>query len=487
MPSLTRLFVTLITLSTVFAKPLRVAEDLVTRQEDDGRKYVVAHHIVGNTFPYTKQDWADDITLAHASGIDGFVLNTGGEVWEPDRIADAYQAALESGLDFSLFLSLDVVVTGCESVEKGQITRQRVLQHIDHPNQLKIGGKAVVSTFGGRDCLFGQANHIDGWRTQFTQHPDLAGRINFLPSLFVDPATYGSYTGVLDGDFNFNGGWPLHVTTAFAQQAHDTNPQSQPENISNPLQRAITSQIGSRDVDAIHINGLQALGSDKLFMGAVSPWFFTHYPQPEFPNLIKNFVYVADQHLYNKRWESLIEFRDQYRIAQILTWNDYGESHYIGPIKGDEPASEPWTANMPHTAWLDLTRYYATAFKTGSFPAIEKDQIFLWSRPHSRDATSPDPLPRPDTFEVLEDAVWAVVFATAPATVILSTTPANTQTFQVPAGLSKLSIPIAPGGIMRGTIQRAGTTVVTLNPSFSFSGSPANYNYNVFVATARAP
>lgn len=52
-------------------------------------KYVVAHHMVGNTFPYTLQDWADDITLAHASGIDGFALNMGSDDWEPARVSDA--------------------------------------------------------------------------------------------------------------------------------------------------------------------------------------------------------------------------------------------------------------------------------------------------------------------------------------------------------------------------------------------------------------
>ena len=53
-------------------------------------KYVVAHHMVGNTFPYTVADWQDDITLAHASGIDGFALNIGSDSWQPQRVADAY-------------------------------------------------------------------------------------------------------------------------------------------------------------------------------------------------------------------------------------------------------------------------------------------------------------------------------------------------------------------------------------------------------------
>ena len=56
---------------------------------DGSQKYVIAHHMVGNTFPYTVDDWTDDITLAHASGIDGFALNMGSDSWEPARVADA--------------------------------------------------------------------------------------------------------------------------------------------------------------------------------------------------------------------------------------------------------------------------------------------------------------------------------------------------------------------------------------------------------------
>lgn len=64
-------------------------------------KLVVAHHMVGNTFPYTKQDWAEDIQLAHSAGIDGFALNTGREDWEPARIADAYVSPLLQPLTFT--------------------------------------------------------------------------------------------------------------------------------------------------------------------------------------------------------------------------------------------------------------------------------------------------------------------------------------------------------------------------------------------------
>ena len=69
-------------LTTVHAAP-RVAPRADT-------KYVFAHHIVGNTFPYTQATWTTDINLAKGAGIDGFALNVGSEDWEPARVADAY-------------------------------------------------------------------------------------------------------------------------------------------------------------------------------------------------------------------------------------------------------------------------------------------------------------------------------------------------------------------------------------------------------------
>jgi len=58
-------------------------------QSNSNLKIVVAHHMVGNTYPYKLKDWEDDIRLAHASGIDGFALNMGQDEWQPTRIADA--------------------------------------------------------------------------------------------------------------------------------------------------------------------------------------------------------------------------------------------------------------------------------------------------------------------------------------------------------------------------------------------------------------
>ncbi|PPQ65381.1 hypothetical protein CVT26_000006 [Gymnopilus dilepis] len=488
---------------------------------DGSPKLVVAHHMVGNTFPYTLQDWIDDITLAHASGIDGFALNMGSDPWQPNQVANAYQAAQQTNLGFKLFLSLDMSSLPCATPNDAQNLRNLVTAHISHPNQLQYDSRAFVSTFGGESCNFGQGSTADGWKTQFTQSPDLQGKIFFVPSFFVDPTTFSNFVDVMDGDFNWNSGWPTQVTTSFAQSqvsaqneqagksllglvdgaplsalssTLENNIQNTVASVLSNMQLALTKFIGSTDTDDQYISGLTALSgkvqardgqsSKKLYMGAVSPWFFTHYGPDSFN---KNFVFLADQHLYAKRWESIIDSRAQFDIVEIISWNDYGESHYVGPIKGAQPNSQAWTNGMNHSAWLDLTRYYATAYKTGQFPAIEKDQIFMWSRPHSTSAQAPDPVPQPTNFQILEDAVWAVVMATEPSTVVLSVSPTSSMTFQVPAGVSKLAIPITPGDTMKGVIQRNGQTIVELNPTeFTFQGSPSTYNFNAFVASAIA-
>ena len=194
---------------------------------------------------------------------------------------------------------------------------------------------------------------------------------------------------------------------------------------------------------------------------------------------------MSNDHLYNKRWETIFSNRDQIDIVQIITWNDYGESHYIGPIEGQQPDSQDWVDGFNHTAWLDMTTYYATAFKTGSYPEINQDKIYLWSRPHPRDATaSSDSVGKPQSYQLLEDAVYAVVMATSPSTVTLSTGPSSSQTFNVPIGLSKLSIPISAGGTMYGKIERNGNTIVELDPDFTFDPNPTTYNYNALAAFA---
>jgi len=263
----------------------------------------------------------------------------------------------------------------------------------------------------------------------------------------------------MDGYFNWNGGWPIHL-----------NKDSPPSEIRLP-------NLGT---DLHHLHHLDG----RAFMAAVSPWFFTHYG-PDSWN--KNWIYRGDDHLFVRRWEQIIEMRDQIDITQIISWNDYGESHYVGPIKGAQPNSQAWVDGFSHEPWLQLNSYFAFAFKHGHYPKVHHDKIFVWGRPHPKAANaSHDSVPRPDNWELADDKFWIVVLATAPGTIWLSSGE-HTKSWNIPAGLSKLSHSLKPGGTMRASLYRDENLVAHVDAAelgFCFNPSPRVYNFNVLVAAS---
>ncbi|KAG7441403.1 uncharacterized protein BT62DRAFT_486574 [Guyanagaster necrorhizus] len=64
-------------------------------------------------------------------------------------------------------------------------------------------------------------------------------------------------------------------------------------------------------------------------MAACSPWFFTHYGRDTYN---KNWIFNLDDWLFAARWEQLVKNKAEVNLVQLLSWNDYGESHYLGPI-----------------------------------------------------------------------------------------------------------------------------------------------------------
>ncbi|TFK87288.1 glycoside hydrolase family 71 protein [Polyporus arcularius HHB13444] len=449
-------------------------------------KLVVAHHIVGLTASYTIDEWVTDMSLAQSSGIDGFALNIGMDDYTSQQVENAYQAAGQLNSAFKLFLSFDMTSYHCASATDADPIRNLTLQYASHPSQLQVDGKAFVSSFSGETCTFGQGDVPGGWRTEFTQHPDVAGKIHFVPSFFIDPATFGQYAGVLDGDFNWNSAWPITLTT---NAAPDLLPGVNLNQLDVTADAALQKVIGSFDPDTPHISNLVVASaqSNRTYMASVSPWFFTHFP----PNTYnKNFVYDCDEHLWVSRWETLIANRDHVDIVEILTWNDFGESHYLGPRHDSQPlppGSEAWVDGFNHTGWLSLTSYFAAQFKTGQAPPIEKDQLVMWARPHPKSATPADPVGPPRDFQLLQDKLWAVVLATAAGQLTLSSSDTTSQTFDVQAGVNKLSLPLTAGGYMRGVLTRGGQTVIDLKPDgFVFNANPSAYNFNAFVANATA-
>ncbi|ORY25195.1 glycosyl hydrolase family 71-domain-containing protein [Naematelia encephala] len=407
---------------------------------------VWAHHMVGNTYPYAESDWESDIQAAQSYGIDGFALNIGSESWQVDRAADAYSAAAALGTGFKLFISLDMTSLSCASSSDADNLVSIVTRFATQSNQATHDSKVLVSTFAGSDCQFGTGSS-SSWQSSFVDR--LGFDIFFVPSLFSDISTFSSDSW-MDGELNWNSGWPSG-----------------------------DADITTTSTDAKYI---AALG-DKEYMPAVSPFFFTHFGANSWN---KNWLYRGDDWLYCSRWEQIIALRDSVSMTEILTWNDFGESSYLGPIHGALPSgSDAWVDGFDHTGINVLTKYYATAFKTGSYPAIETDTIIMWSRPHAHDATaSDDSVGKPTGWDWTEDYLYAVVLATSPAVVSL-TSGDETTTFAVSAGLSKLKV-ASNSGTINGRIIRDGSVVTSYYAynDFDYTQSPSTYNYNYFVGSS---
>ncbi|ORY35656.1 glycosyl hydrolase family 71-domain-containing protein [Naematelia encephala] len=391
-------------------------------------KTVYAHHMVGNTYSYTAATWADDISQAQAAGIDGFALNYGSDYWQVPHIQDAYAAAASAG--FKTFLSLDVTSLSCGSASDASTHAGTISSVASSSAQAKYNGSVLVGTFSGDGCTFGQSSVSAGWAYLRSLLAPSNITIFLVPAIFSDPSTFTTSNNWLDGELNWNSGWP---------------------EAGSPLDTSRDTQY------------MSALGN-KTYMPTISPDFFTYYG----PNTYnKDWIYRGDDWLLARRWEQLIAMRNDFDMIELLTWNDYGESHYVGPIRTDQPNSQGWTNGMPHTSWLGLIKYYSTAFKTGKYPA-SSDAIYLWSRPHSASATATAPSnPKPSGWANTDDNLYAVVVLSASSSVSINAG-TNTGTWTLPAGLSKISIASAPGAIGLN-VTRSGKSIKSYDSTGSFS------------------
>ncbi len=76
---------------------------------------------------------------------------------------------------------------------------------------------------------------------------------------------------------------------------------------------------------------------------AASPWFSTHFGSEV--DYSKNWVFPGDL-LWYARWLEILTMSPNY--VEIVTWNDYGESHYVGPLSSlhNDDGGSKWVNDM---------------------------------------------------------------------------------------------------------------------------------------------
>uniref|UniRef100_L2FAV8 Alpha-glucanase n=1 Tax=Colletotrichum fructicola (strain Nara gc5) TaxID=1213859 RepID=L2FAV8_COLFN len=413
---------------------------------------VFAHFMVGNTAEYTDELWRSDIQLAKEAHIDAFVLNMahGDAVNEPS-LERAFSSAKAEG--FKLLFSFGYAGRGPwpKDIVIGYLKKfGSTAEYFKHGD-----GKPLVSTFEG-------PGNAKDWI-------DIKKEVScfFIP----DWSSRGAETalalgdGVADGLFNW-AAWPW----------------------------------GPRDIDTY--NDASYIGPlvNKPYMMPVSPWFYTNMP-----GYNKNWLWRGDD-MWHNRWIQVI-----YNLPeQIISWNDYAESHYIAPVynhalKAFDVGKAPfnYANNRPHDGWRLTLPFWIDFYKTGR-ATITQEGIVTWYRTSPASACSDGGTVGNTASQlqmefapeaVMQDKIFfsAILGATAQVTVTL-----GGQTFS--PGWS--SIPDGDVGVYHGsfsfnssggnvTVQLArGSQVIARIDGTAIGASSCNNghtNWNPWVGSALVP
>ncbi|KAB5566131.1 putative alpha-1,3-glucanase/mutanase [Coniochaeta sp. 2T2.1] len=382
---------------------------------EEAEAKVFCHFMIGIVGSRTSaSDYDDDMQRAKAMGIDAFALNIGVDPYTDTQLGFAYDSAAAN--DMKVFISFDFnwFSASSDAAKVGQI----IAKYASKPAQLMVDGKAMVSSFAGDGLDTAAMRAAAGVPVFFAP--------NFSPDLTPD-------SSVVDGALNW---------MAWASDGANKAPRG-------------GSNVTVADGDEKYLKWLNG----KPYIAPVSAWFSTHFgPEVSYS---KNWVFPGDA-LWYERWNEILTLKP--RFIEIITWNDYGESHYIAPLSSShyDDGNSKWVNDMTHDGWMDMARPFIAAFKAGSTSVgdfITDDELVYWYRPNQKDldcdatdttmvtasnASGNYFMGRPDGFESMKDHVFVVSLLTAPGTVTV-TSGDNTQTFEAPAGASIFEVAMGLG------------------------------------------
>ncbi|KAM3515963.1 hypothetical protein MY11210_000503 [Beauveria gryllotalpidicola] len=416
-------------------------------------RLVFCHFMVGIVGDRTSaNDYDDDMRRAKAAGIDAFALNIGVDGYTDQQLGYAYDSAARNGIKVFISFDFNWWKPGDAAGVGGKIK-----QYKDRPAQLRVDNRVFVSSFAG-DGL-----DVDAMRSA------AGDDVYFVPNFH--PGQSGS--DKVDGALNWMG-WPSDGNNKAPKNGH---------------------AVSVADGD----DAYQSWLGGKTYLAPVSPWFFTHFgPEVSFS---KNWVFPGGSLLFD-RWNEVLQ--KGFPMVEIITWNDYGESHYVGPLSSPhyDDGNSKWTNDMPHDGWLDLSKPFIKAYKAGAKSVddfIDNEQIVYWYRRtlasldcDATDTTSGRPANnasgnyfegRPDGWQTMPDVVYVASFLKSPGTITV-TSGGQARTENAPAGAHLFSVPAGVGRQTFG-LSRGGATVMQETSLMDISNvCPCGlYNFNAYVGT----
>lgn len=344
-------------------------------------------------------DYTTDINLAMAAGFDAFAVDyTDNAAIFATNLDILYNNA--SNLGFKLFLTIDTN-TMYDVAQVVNITNF----YAYHPAQAKdAAGNIFLSSF--------EVNP-PGWNWQTDVIEKLDHKVTLLAGTLSQS---GSVTAALTdrgaGPFTW-----VHPALSASEEA----------------------AVDQSFADARNSNG-------NLWMAGVAPWFFKRLASDT------NWLNAQDSNIFIDRWVELLKLKPDY--IEVISWNDFGESHYIGPADSTpesqlmQPDRPDYYGNLDHSAFLKMSAIFIKTFKAGETNvtvSADEEDVFFFYRPQPvnnipTDDAYPDNLwPLPENASSIADNVYVVPFLSEPATIYLNSG-GNTTSMDAPSFLSKGAI-----------------------------------------------
>lgn len=381
----------------------------------------------------TVDGFASEMRLAKSYGIDAFAVNTAqwySDSWPPQRMQRFKQAAEQVG--FKFFMSADVTV---EFINNPGAIVDMIAALAPSGAYLRVNNQPFLSTFVGQSV---------SWNWQTSVLNPLAGKgltPYFVPFFDGNPSDVANRFPYASGFFHW---------TAWPYQNGDL-------------------QTVNPSFDNTWKSVAQSKG--KTFMAPISPYFVKHFcglPADAKPNWV--FGNYKGPGLWIDHWQQLINIAPDF--IEIVTWNDYPEGSYIGPITAQWGLSDKCNGGptmydrvgYPHDAYADLGAFFINAYKQyGNYSFSFKDTVYAFYRPFSKNIQCPDPtgLGPIQNGNSMDDVIYIITLLNQPATLQL-TSGSVTKTFSVGTGLATSAMPFNTGSqsvkVLRNNAQVAAKT-----------------------------
>ncbi len=358
-------------------------------------------------------DYSTDINMAKAAGFDAFAIDyTDNAAIFATNLDIFYHTA--ASLDFKLFLTIDTT-TMFDADQVVNITNF----YADSPAQAKdADGNIFLSSF--------EVNP-PAWNWQNDVIKNIKVPVTFLAGSLGE---VGSYEAALPDRGTGLFTW-VHPALSAAEEA----------------------AVDQSFADARNSTG-------KPWMAGVAPWFFKRLSSDT------NWLNAQDSNIYIDRWVELLKLKPDY--IEVISWNDFGESHYIGPADSTpesqlmEPSKADYYGNLDHSGFLKMSAIFINTFKAGETKVTvtaDEEDVFFFYRPQpvknipSDDSYPDNAWPLPENASSIADNVYVVPFLSEPATIYLSSGGYSTS-MDAPSFLSK-------GAILFNSPAKMGSQILT--------------------------